>query len=130
MNSYLLIKNIHVTCAVISILGFVIRGIWMIQSSQWLKHPLVKRLPHIVDSLLLLTALIMVYLSAQYPFVQHWLTTKVVLLIVYILLGMMALRWLKNKKQRIIAWLMAIVVYVYILSVAMTRSSSGFMNYF
>ncbi|MCW8956007.1 MAG: SirB2 family protein [Gammaproteobacteria bacterium] len=130
MNSYLLIKYIHITCALLSITGFVIRGVWLIRSSAWLQHRWVKRLPHLVDILLLVTALIMVYQSAQYPFVEHWLTTKVLLLVLYILLGMVALRWGKTRKIRIGAWFLAVLVFLFIISVATTRSSSGILQYF
>lgn len=130
MNTYLIIKNIHITCAVLSITGFVIRGIWLIRSSAWLQHRWVKRLPHVVDTLLLISALILVYQSAQYPFVQHWLTTKVLLLLLYILLGMVALRWGRTRRIRISAWFLAVMVYLYIVVVAITRSSSGIMQYF
>lgn len=130
MNAYLIIKNIHITCAVLSITGFVIRGIWLIRSSAWLQHRWVKRLPHVVDTLLLISALILVYQSAQYPFVQHWLTTKVLLLLLYILLGMVALRWGRTRRIRISAWFLAVMVYLDIVVVAITRSSSGIMQYF
>ncbi len=130
MNTYLIIKNIHITCAVLSITGFVIRGIWLIRSSAWLQHRWVKRLPHVVDTLLLISALILVYQSAQYPFVQHWLTTKVLLLLLYILLGMVALRWGRTRRIRISAWVLAVMVYLNIVVVAITRSSSGIMQYF
>lgn len=130
MNSYLLIKYIHVSCAVLSLTGFVIRGIWLIQSSSMLQNRWVKRLPHLVDILLLSTALIMVYQSAQYPFVEPWLTTKVLLLLLYILLGMVALRWGKTRNIRIAAWLLAVLVFLYIVAVALSRSSSGILHYF
>ena len=130
MNVYLLLKNIHITCALISISGFILRGIWMIRSSPWLHHPWTRRLPHVVDTLLLATALVMVYQSAQYPFVHHWLTTKVLLLLLYILLGMVALRWGKTRTIRITAWVLAVMVFIYIVVVAMTRSSSGILQIF
>ena len=130
MNAYLIIKNIHITCAVLSIIGFVMRGIWLIRSSAWLQHRWVKRLPHVVDTLLLISALILVYQSAQYPFVQHWLTTKVLLLLLYILLGMLALRWGRTRRIRISAWFLAVMVYLNIVVVAITRTSSGIMQYF
>jgi len=130
MNSYLFIKNIHIACALLSITGFVLRGIWLIRSSPWLQQPWVKRLPHFIDTLLLITALMMVYQSAQYPFVQHWLTTKVLLLMLYILLGMVALRWGKTRNIRIAAWLLAVMVFLYIVVVAMTKSSSGILQVF
>lgn len=130
MNTYLIIKVVHIVCAVLSISGFVLRGIWLIRSSAMLHNRWLKRLPHIVDTLLLVSALILVYQTAQYPFVQPWLTTKVLLLLLYILLGMVALRWGKSRRLRIGAWLLAVMVFLYIVSVALSKSSSGIMHYF
>lgn len=130
MDYYYSLRIIHISCAILSISGFILRGVWLIQGSPWLHSKVAERLPHIVDSLLLFTALVMVYLSQQYPFVLHWLTVKVVFLIIYILLGMLALRWGKSRNTRIVAWIMAVAVFGYIVSVAITRSPLWFMAIF
>jgi len=54
----------------------------------------------------------------------------VLLLILYILLGMVALRWGKTRNIRIAAWLLAVMVFLYIIVVAMTKSSSGILQVF
>lgn len=128
MTFYAIIKAIHVTCVVVSLAGFVLRGIWLMQESALLRHPFTKRLPHVVDTLLLLSAIILIYLSAQYPFEQNWLTAKLVALIVYILLGMVALRWGKSRRVRIAAWFVAVMVFVYIVWVALTRNPVPFIH--
>ena len=128
MNLYLYIKYIHILCAIISISGFILRGIWLVIESPLLKHALVKKLPHFVDATLLLTALVMVFMSRQYPFVLDWLTVKVVVLIIYILLGMVALRWGRTRTVRIAAWLAAVICFLFIVSVALTRQASGVLS--
>ena len=122
MSFYSLIKIIHIICAILSISGFIIRGGLMMSHSLLLQHPVSKRLPHIIDSLLLATALIMIFMSSQYPFVLDWLTAKVIALLVYILLGMVALKWGKTRNIRIMAWVLAVLTFVYIVSVALSRS--------
>ena len=124
---YETLKIIHISCALLSISGFILRGVWMLQNSPWLQSPLTKRLPHIVDTVLLLTAIAMVYWSSQYPFQQGWLTAKVVALVVYIGLGMLALRYGKSRRVRGIAWLSAIVVFMYIVGVALSRDAAFFI---
>lgn len=96
--------------------------------SSLLQHPVSKRLPHVIDSLLLVTALIMVFMSSQYPFVLDWLTAKVTALLVYILLGMVALKWGRTRNIRILAWSLAMLTFVYIVSVALSRSILPFMG--
>ena len=119
--TYLTIKTIHVTCAVLSISFFVVRGFWMLFESDRLQKRWVKVAPHIIDTVLLGSALVMVFWSAQYPFVQPWLTAKVVALIVYIVLGSVALKRGKTEAVRMTAFIGAILVFAYIVMVALTR---------
>lgn len=119
--NYLVVKHFHITFAVISGSFFLLRGIWMLLDSSMLQRRWVKVVPHAVDTLLLTTALVMVFWSDQYPFVQAWLTAKVVALIVYIGLGTMALKRGRTKAARVTALLAALAVFAYILAVALTR---------
>lgn len=119
--SYLAVKHIHITCAALSFLLFSLRGIWMLQGSALLQRRWVKIAPHAVDTLLLASALVMVLWSAQYPFVQAWLTAKVVALVAYIILGTIALKRGKTKAVRLSAFLAALAVFAYIVKVALTR---------
>ena len=68
--SYLALKHLHVTCVVLSGLGFALRGWWMLRDSARLKARLARVVPHVVDSLLLGSALLMAWQSGQYHFVQ------------------------------------------------------------
>lgn len=119
--SYLAVKHIHITCAALSFLLFSLRGIWMLQGSALLQRRWVKIAPHAIDTLLLASALVMVFWSAQYPFVQAWLTAKVVALVAYIILGTIALKRGKTKAVRLSAFLAALAVFAYIVKVALTR---------
>lgn len=120
--SYLALKHLHVTCVVLSGLGFCLRGWWMLQESPLRQHRLTRIVPHIVDSLLLGSALTMAWLSGQYPFVNGWLTAKLCGLLAYILLGMMALKRGRTKAIRARYFGLALLAYAYIVSVALTRN--------
>lgn len=120
--SYLVLKYVHVTCVVLSGLGFCLRGWWMLRESPLSHHRLTRTLPHIVDTLLLGSALAMAWMSGQYPFVHGWLTAKLFGLLAYILLGMMALKRGRTKAIRARYFGLAVLAYVYIVSVALTRS--------
>ena len=119
--NYLLVKHLHITFAVISGSFFLLRGIWMLLDSGMLQRRWVKLVPHVVDTLLLTTALIMVFWSGQYPFVQSWLTAKLLALIAYIGLGTIALKRGKTKTVRTSALLAALAVFAYIVAVALSR---------
>lgn len=126
MISYLAVKHIHVTCAALSISLFLLRGILMLRHSAALQQRWLKITPHVVDTLLLASALTMVAWSAQYPFIQSWLTAKVLALLAYIVLGMIALKRGKTAGIRLMAFIAALLVFAYIVAVAITRQALVF----
>jgi uncharacterized membrane protein SirB2 len=126
---YLALKHLHVTCVVLSIAGFMLRGLWMLSGSALLQARLARVLPHLVDSVLLLSALAMASMIGQYPFVATWVTAKVVGLVVYILLGVVALRRGRTRGVRALAFFAALLAYAWIVSVALTKSPAGFLAF-
>lgn len=119
---YQTIKLIHIGCAIISLSGFTVRGLLAIGGSAYLQQRWVRVLPHLVDTLLLSSAIYLAWVSQQYPFVAGWLTAKVLALLVYILAGMFVMRFAKTRRQRIVAYLIAIASFSYIIAVALSRS--------
>jgi uncharacterized membrane protein SirB2 len=128
--NYLAIKHLHITCAAISGSFFLLRGIWMLLDSPMLQRRWVKVVPHGVDTLLLTTALVLVFWSGQYPFVQPWLTAKVIALVVYIVLGTLALKRGKTKGVRTFALVAALATFAYIVAVALTRQPWWLIGFF
>lgn len=84
----------------LSAAGFTLRGYWMVTESSLLQSKPSRILPHIIDTLLLLSAIALVIMSRQYPIVVGWVTIKIVLLVMYIVLGTLALKRGKTKQQR------------------------------
>jgi uncharacterized membrane protein SirB2 len=124
-----LIKSIHVACVVLSFTGFFVRGIWMMQESVRLQERWTKILPHVVDTLLLTSAIILAVQWRISPLEHSWLLAKIIALLVYILVGMVALRHGRSKKVRVLAWLFGLLTFLYIVSVANTRSVLGWLSY-
>lgn len=121
------LKHLHMLCALISITGFTLRGIWMLVDSELLNKKFVKIAPHIVDTILLVTAFLLAWQLGQYPFTATWLTAKFLGLLAYIALGMIALKKGKTKAVRATAFILALVTFVYILGVARTKSALFFL---
>lgn len=121
MQTYLAIKHLHMSCAAVSGAFFIVRGIWKMRGSAMLQQRWVRIVPHLVDTLLLASALAMVFWSGQYPFRQDWLSAKVLALLGYIVLGSIALKRGKTPLSRTLAFAAAIVVFAYIVAVALTR---------
>ncbi|THF64379.1 SirB2 family protein [Pseudothauera rhizosphaerae] len=126
---YLALKHLHVSCVVLSIAGFTLRGLWMLAGSRLLGHRLTRVLPHIVDSVLLLSAVALAAMSGQYPFVAGWVTAKVAGLLAYIVLGAVALRRGRTRTVRAAAFVGALAVYGWVVSVALSRNPAGFLSF-
>jgi uncharacterized membrane protein SirB2 len=115
------VKTIHVSCVILTFLLFFIRGIWMILDSDQLRRKWTRRLPPVIDTLLLASAIVLSVSIRQYPFVHPWLTAKVMALLFYIGLGMLALTYGRTKRIRVGSWIAAQLCFAYIVAVALTR---------
>lgn len=122
---YLALRNVHIACAMLTITLFVLRGGLMLANSPWQQNVVLRYLPHAVDTVLLTTALMLTSVIHQYPFVAGWLTTKVVLLVVYIVLGSIALKRGRTKQVRIAAFVAALATVGFLVTVARAHNSLG-----
>lgn len=119
--TYLAIKHLHMTSVALSGLLFFVRGLLMLRDSPLLERRALRIGPHVIDTVLLGSALTMVVWSGQYPFVQPWLTAKVVALVAYIVVGAIALKRGETKAIRTGAFVVALMLFAYIVKVALTR---------
>ncbi len=115
------LKTLHVACAVLSVSGYFARGLLMLRDSPLLAARVVRVAPHIIDTLLLASAIVLAARLEQYPFVHGWLTAKVLALIAYIVLGAIGLRYGRTRNVRVAAWVAALLTFGYIVAVALTR---------
>jgi uncharacterized membrane protein SirB2 len=106
---------------------FFLRGVWMLQESPLLARRWVRFVPHVNDTVLLGAAIALMAASAQYPWTAPWLLAKVTALALYILIGMVALHSGSTRRMRAIAWIVAQVVFFYIVGVAVTRRALVFV---
>ena len=124
---YFAIKHLHVTCVVLNAAGFLLRGYWMLSGSRLLQSRPARVMPHIIDTTLLLSAIALAVMIEQYPFAAAWVTAKVFGLLAYILLGTVALKRGRTMSTRVLAFIGAIAVYAWIVSVALTKNVGGFV---
>jgi len=120
--SYAALKGLHVACVVTSYGLFVLRGVWMLRGSAMLQRRWVRIAPHVVDTALLGSAVLLAMTIRQYPFVAPWLTAKVIGLALYIVLGTIALKRGRTPAIRLSAWIAAQLTFFYIVAVAVTHT--------
>ena len=99
----------------------MLRFVWMWRGSTMLHQRWVRVMPHVVDTVLLASALTLVVWSRQIPFQQAWLGAKVLALFAYIVLGSIALKRGKTPQKRVLAFVAALLVFGYIVAVALSR---------
>jgi uncharacterized membrane protein SirB2 len=128
MSSYLIVKSLHVLCAALTAASFTTRGIWMWRESPLLQRRWVRVVPHVVDTVLLGSAVALVLITHQYPGPAAWLNAKIAGLILYIVLGSVALRRGRSMRVRRSAFVAALCVLAYIAVVARTRQPLPFLE--
>ena len=126
MTPYLIVKYVHVGSVILSFGLFLLRGALMFADAAWRRNALLRIGPHVVDTVLLGSALTLSWLLRQYPFVHPWLTVKVVALVVYIALGSLALKRAPTMRLRAIFFGLAVLTFLFIVSVARTHHPQGF----
>jgi uncharacterized membrane protein SirB2 len=116
------LKTLHMTLAALTFVSFTLRGVGMLRESPWRRQRWARVLPHIVDTLLFATGITLMIVIRQYPGTVPWITAKLLAVLVYIGLGMVALRFGRRKSIRAAAWIAALIVFGYIYAVAVTRN--------
>jgi len=126
--SLLFLKAIHISSVAISFMLFALRGNLILKSSPVMRQRWIRIVPHVVDTLLLTSAIALAFGIEQYPFIDAWLTAKVIALLLYIVLGSVALKYGRSKKIRVFSWLAAQAVFVYIVLVAISHNPVPFIG--
>lgn len=125
--SYLLLKHSHVTLAALSGALFLLRGLWMLAGSSMLQRAWVRSLPHLVDSLLLASAIGLAWWASLAPASSPWLGAKIGALVAYILLGSVALKYGRTRLARLAAFIAALGCFAYIVATAVTKNPLFFL---
>ena len=125
MTLFSALKLIHVSCALLSVSGFALRGYWALVDSPMRRRRLVRVLPHALDTLLLGTAVAMLFVWGVSPLQLPWVMAKVGALLLYIGLGMAVMRFARTPLTRLAAYLAALCTAGYIVAGALTHSVWG-----
>ncbi|MFT3807343.1 SirB2 family protein [Arenimonas sp.] len=118
---YTQIKWLHVLCVILSGSLFAVRGLLVLSGVTLGNHAALRWLSYAIDTVLLTAALMLVTILQQYPFVQAWLTVKILLLVAYIVLGIFTLRLARTRWARLICFCSAVVIYLCMAGIARTH---------
>ena len=116
---YFELKTLHIAAVTLSISLFVVRAGLSLAGSAALQRPFLRVAPHVIDTVLLASAVLLTLILHQYPFANSWLTAKLLALIGYVVLGSIAIRRGRTAEIRAVALVGALVTVGYILGTAL-----------
>lgn len=119
--NYLALKHLHITCVVLSFSFFLTRFYWRLNAAEKLQQKWVKITPHIIDTVLLLSAIAMAWLAQLNPLQHAWLFGKIFVLINYIVCGSIALKYSPSRQGQILAFCGAVFSFALIVSLAINK---------
>jgi uncharacterized membrane protein SirB2 len=124
---YAALKLVHQSAVALSLAGFVARGAGMLAGASWIGSRSAKTLPHVVDTVLIVSAIALAWMLRLSPVNAPWIAAKIAGLLVYIALGVVALRAGRTRPIRAAAFVAALLTFGWIASVAITKDPRGFI---
>lgn len=125
---YTPIKTAHMSFAMISLTGFVIRAWWSIHGSILLQRRWVRVTPHVVDTLLLITAILLMIILGQHPGNQSWILAKIIALVFYIGFGTLAIKRAPTQASKAAFSVSAVATFAYIIGVAIAHHPGSWLQ--
>lgn len=128
-SHYVQVLHVHVGCVALSGTLFGTRALLRIADHPLANHRVLRMLSYVIDSTLLGAAVLLTTIIHQYPVADAWLTTKLVLLFVYIGLGTVALKRARSRTGRAASTVAALAVFGLIIGVALTHDPAGWLHF-
>lgn len=119
---YMAMKHLHMTLAIISILGFMVRGPLAINQHKLMQQKWLRILPHVIDTLLIISAVYLAWTLSAHPFNSPWIAAKIIALVIYIVLGAMVIKRRGSLTRQWFSYGLAILIFGYIVSVAFSKN--------
>lgn len=121
------IKHVHIFVALLSGAIFALRGAFSLTDARWPHALPVRWLSWTVDTALLTAALMLFTLLPRAVFANGWLLAKIALIIVYVVLGVLALQRRRTKRERVAFFLAALLVFFAIYGIARSHHPLGWL---
>jgi uncharacterized membrane protein SirB2 len=123
-------RAVHIGAVLCSGTLFAVRGCGVLANARWPMAAALRYLSYGIDTVLLTAALMLVAMLPSAVFANHWLTTKLVLLIVYVALGSLALKRGRSVRVRTICFVAALTVFVVMVGIARMHHPLGWLARF
>lgn len=115
------LKHAHIGFVALSYGLFVLRGVLAIRGT-YQPTRLTNIVIHGVDTLLLVCGVSLAFMLQLNPLTTPWLMAKLVALVAYVLVAAALLRRGRCRATRLVGWLLAQLIFLYMVLVALTRN--------
>ena len=119
------VRLVHITCAGLSIMGFVVRGVLGILAGIDYRRGIWRWLPHANDTVLFAAAIVLAVATGQAPWERPWLGIKLVAVLAYIVAGKLALDPRLERSMRLLAFAAGLVCFALVVWIALNRGRFG-----
>ena len=123
------IKLVHIAAVSASGAFFALRALGLLAGMRWPRMAPVRYLSYTIDTTLLTAALMLLTILPSGLYANGWLTVKLVLVVVYVVLGTLALKRGRTARMRTVSFLAAVAVYLAIIGIARAHHPMGWLNY-
>ena len=124
---YLQIRAVHIVAVIASGALFALRGAGVLSGARWPMAAPLRFLSYSIDSVLLTAALMLVAVLPAAVFANHWLTVKLTLLVLYVVLGSLALKRGRSARVRALCFAAALGVFAGMVGIARTHQPLGWL---
>jgi uncharacterized membrane protein SirB2 len=119
---YMMFKHLHLTALGLSVVMLTLQFIghtfdMKFKDAKWLKI-----VPHIVYTILLGSAIGLCIVLNQYPFVDAWVTSKLIGLVLYVLMATLIVKWARNNAMRVVGYIGALTWLLITMQVAFSKT--------
>ena len=127
LEFYPQVRAVHIGAVLASGALFALRGAGVLGGLRWPLAAPLRYLSYSIDTTLLTAALMLVAMLPAAVFANHWLTVKLGLLVLYVVLGSFALKRGRSAGVRAICFAAAVAVYIFMFGVARTHQPFGWL---
>ena len=127
LEFYAQVRAVHIGTVLASGALFALRGASVLGGMRWPLSASLRYLSYAIDTTLLTAALMLVAMLPAAVFANHWLTVKLVLLVIYVVLGSFALKRGRSARVRGVCFGAAVAMYAFIFGIARTHQPLGWL---
>ena len=122
------IRHVHILAVILSGSLFALRGLGALAGARWPHAALLRYLSYTIDTTLLTAALMLVTILPGAMFANGWLAVKLVLVVVYVVLGVLAMKRARTRGIRVGCYVAALLVFVAIFGIARMHQPLGWLS--